>query len=54
MTALLVAMANDDIVSGFRKRAGLGHPGTRLRGWHNNNDNSYSRDFDEVLTTFGQ
>jgi hypothetical protein len=48
-----VAIPNDDILLGFRKRAGLPHPGNELGGWYSN-DGSFTPDYDEIFNTFGQ
>lgn len=48
-----MAIPNDDILLGFRRRAGLPYPGNELGGWYSN-DGSFTPDYDEVFNTFGQ
>lgn len=46
-------ISNDDILIGFRRRAGFPHPGNELGGWYSN-DGSFTPDYDEIFNTFGQ
>lgn len=48
-----LSIPDDDILLGFRRRAGLPHPGVELGGWYSN-DGSYTPDYDEIFNTFGQ
>jgi DUF1680 family protein len=48
-----LSLPNDDILLGFRRRAGMPHPGSELGGWYSN-DGSFTPDFDEIFNTFGQ
>ena len=53
MKDYFLAIPNDDMLYGFRKRAGLPHPGRELGGWYNNDASGYP-DLEEVFNTFGQ
>jgi len=48
-----MSIPNDDMLVGFRRRAGLPHPGNELGGWYSN-DGSFNADYDEIFNTFGQ
>lgn len=49
-----LAIPNDDILLGFRRRAGLAAPGNELGGWYSN-DGSYDvYEWDEIFNPFGQ
>lgn len=48
-----LSIPNDDILLGFRRRAGLPHPGIELGGWYSN-DGGSNPDYDEYFHTFGQ
>jgi len=54
MKSYFLAMPNDDILLGFRRRKGLDAPGVELGGWYNNDSSWVSVDFDEIFNTFGQ
>lgn len=55
MRAYFLAIADDDILYGFRRRAGQQRPDEGLGGWHNNDvDVSFMPDSDEIFNTFGQ
>lgn len=47
-------LPDDDILYGFRKRAGLSHPGKELGGWYSNDGSFNIYDWDEIFNTFGQ
>ena len=47
-------LPDDDILYGFRKRAGLAHPGRELGGWYSNDGSFNIYDWDEIFNTFGQ
>ena len=53
MMTYFMSLPNDDMLLGFRRRAGLAHPGNELGGWYNN-DGSFMPDFNEIFNTFGQ
>lgn len=53
MKEYYLSIPNDDILFGFRKRAGMKAEGNELGGWYNN-DSSFTPDFDECFNTFGQ
>lgn len=47
-------LPDDDILYGFRRRAGLAHPGRELGGWYSNDGSFDVYDWDEIFNTFGQ
>lgn len=47
-------LPNDDILLGFRRRAGLPHPGEELGGWYSNDGSFNIYDWDEIFNPFGQ
>jgi DUF1680 family protein len=53
--AYFQVIPNDDLLYGFRERAGLPHPGRELGGWYSNDgtDKNYSA-FEEIFHVFGQ
>ena len=54
MLEYFLAIPNDDILYGFRKRAGLAAPGNELGGWYSNDGSFDVNDFDEIFNVFGQ
>lgn len=54
VVAYLMALPEDDILYGFRKRAGLPCPGSELGGWYSNDGSFDIYDWDEIFNTFGQ
>jgi len=49
-----LAIPSDDMLYGFRKRAGLPHPGNELGGWYSADVCNYPHIFDEIYNAFGQ
>ena len=54
MIAYFLAIPNDDILYGFRKRAGLPHPGEEPGGWYCNDQSFNIYEWDEIFNVFGQ
>lgn len=57
MLRYFLAIPNDDMLVGFRKRAGLPAPGNELGGWYSNESSSNVINWDkwdECFNTFGQ
>lgn len=54
MLEYFLAIPNDDILYGFRKRAGLPHPGNELGGWYCNDQSFNIYEWNEIFNTFGQ
>lgn len=52
MVEYYVSIPNDDLLYGFRKRAGLPHPGKELGGWYNAENSIYK--WGERFNMFGQ
>ena len=48
-----MALPSQDMLLGFRRRAGLPHPGIELGGWYSN-EASHTPDHDEIGNPFGQ
>jgi len=48
-----LSIPSDDMLVGFRRRAGLPHPGVELGGWYSN-EASFTPDWDEIFNPFGQ
>ena len=48
-----MALPSEDMLLGFRRRAGLPHPGIELGGWYSN-EASHTPDHDEIGNPFGQ
>ncbi len=48
-----MALPADDMLMGFRRRAGLPHPGIELGGWYSN-ESSHNLDYDEMGNPFPQ
>lgn len=54
MIEYFLAIPNDDILYGFRKRAGLPHPGEEPGGWYSNDQSFNIYEWDEIFNVFGQ
>ena len=54
MLEYFLAIPNDDILYGFRKRAGLPHPGNEPGGWYCNDQSFNPYEWDEIFNVFGQ
>ena len=55
MLEYFLALPDDDILYGFRRRAGKETSGSELGGWYSNDSSEYSYiGFDEIFNTFGQ
>ena len=55
MLEYFLALPDDDILYGFRRRAVKETPGRELGGWYSNDSSEYSYiGFDEIFNTFGQ
>ena len=54
MLEYFLALPDDDILLGFRRRAGLSHPGRELGGWYSNDGSFDVYDWDEIFNAFGQ
>jgi len=54
MLEYFLALPDDDILLGFRRRAGRPHPGRELGGWYSNDGSFNVYDWDEIFNTFGQ
>jgi DUF1680 family protein len=49
-----LAIPNDDILYGFRQRAGLPNPGKPMGGWYHTEDGGYSHTFGQWLSAFAR
>lgn len=49
-----LAVPNEDILYGFRKRAGIPTEGNELGGWYGNDQSYNLYEWDEIFNTFGQ
>lgn len=54
MIEYFLAIPNDDILLGFRRRAGMPNPGNELGGWYSNDGSFNIYDWDEIFNVFGQ
>ena len=54
MLEYYLALPNDDILMGFRRRAGLPTPGKNLGGWYENDGSFNVYEWDEIFNPFGQ
>lgn len=52
--AYFLRLPEDDMLYGFRKRAGLPSPGNELGGWYSNDGSFNIYDWDEIFNPFGQ
>ncbi len=50
----MLALPDDDILLGFRRRAGMPHPGDELGGWYSNDGSFDIYNWGEIGNTFGQ
>lgn len=54
MLVYFLQIPDDDILLGFRRRAGMPHPGEELGGWYSNDGSFNPYDWDEIFNAFGQ
>lgn len=50
----ILAIPNDDMLVGFRRRAGLPHPGNELGGWYSNDGSFDIYTWEEIANAFPQ
>jgi DUF1680 family protein len=54
MLVYFMTIPDDDILYGFRRRAGLPHPGKELGGWYCNDQSFDPYEWNEIFNVFGQ
>jgi DUF1680 family protein len=54
MVEYFLNIPEDDMLLGYRRRAGLPHPGNELPGWYGNESSFNVYEYDEIFNTLGQ